>query len=61
VTARTVVLEPADIVTLLLALDMLSRYATTQRAVAVIADNKLKAAAMQAMLDHIGRLRIRLS
>lgn len=57
-TARTVVLEPADIVTLLLALDMLSRYATTQRTVAVIANNKLKVAAMQAMLDHIGRLRM---
>jgi hypothetical protein len=57
VTARTVVPEAADIVTLLLALDMLSSYATTHRTVAVITNNKLKAAAMQAMLDHIGRLR----
>jgi hypothetical protein len=57
VTARTVVLEAADIVTLLLALDMLDSYAPTLRTIAVIDNNNLKAAAMQAMLDHIGRLR----
>lgn len=56
-SARTVVLQPADIVTLLLAQDMLHGYAQTQRTIAVSADKKLKAAAMQAMLDHIGRLR----
>lgn len=56
-SARPVALEPADIVTLLLALDMLASYATTQRTVAASAGNKLKTAAMQAVLDHIGRLR----
>lgn len=56
-SARPVVLQAADIVTLLLALDMLSSYAQTQRTIALNADNKLKTAAMQAMLDHIGRLR----
>lgn len=56
-SARTLVLQPADVVTLLLALDLLASYATTQRTIALNADNKLKTAAMQAMLDHIGRLR----
>lgn len=56
-SARSVVLHPVDIVTLLLALDMLASYAQTQRTVAVGADNKFKTAAMQAMIDHIGRLR----
>lgn len=56
-TARTVVLQAADIVTVLLALDMLQSYTTTQRAVAVIDNNNLKVAAMHAMLDHIERLR----
>lgn len=56
-TSRTVVLQSADIVTLLLALDMLSSYASTQRTIAISVDNKLRTAAMQAMLDHIGRLR----
>lgn len=56
-SARPVVLQPADIVTLLLALDMLSSYATTQRTIARNTVNQFKTAAMQAMLDHIGRLR----
>lgn len=56
-TARSVALQAADIVTLLLALDMLSSYAQTQRMIATQNDNKLKTAAMTAMLDHIGRLR----
>lgn len=56
-TARSVVLQAADTVTLLLALDMLHSYATAQRTYACNADNKLKAGTMQAMLDHIDRLR----
>ena len=55
-TARTLVPQPADIVTLLLALDMLRGYAQTQRTVALSAGNRLKAGAMRAMLDHAGRL-----
>lgn len=54
---RTVVLQAADIVTLLLALDLLANYAGTERAKANRAGNVLKSSAMQAMLDHIGRLR----
>lgn len=57
-SARPVLLQPADVVTLLLALDMLASYATTQRTIAITAENRLKTAAMQAMLDHIGRLRV---
>lgn len=56
-TARTVVLQAADIVTLLLALDVLQSYAQTQRKFALGSGNQLKAGAMQAMLDHVGRLR----
>jgi hypothetical protein len=57
VTARTVVLQAADIVTLLLALDMLQSYAQTQLTFALGSGNRLKAGAMQLMLDHVGRLR----
>lgn len=56
-TARTVVLQAADIVTLLLALDMLQSYAQTQLTFALGSGNRLKAGAMTAMLEHITRLR----
>lgn len=57
-SARPIVLQPADIVTLLLALDMLTSYASTQRTIASQNGNQLKLAAMQAMLDHAARLRV---
>jgi hypothetical protein len=41
-----------DIVMLVLALDMLQSYAQTQRTIAISADNKLKSAAMQAILPR---------
>lgn len=56
-SARTLVLQPADIVTLLLALGLLANYAGTEQAKANLAGNVLKSSAMQAMLDHMGRLR----
>mgnify|MGYP006976728799 CR=1 FL=1 len=55
-----VVLTPQDVATVLLGLDLLTRFAQGEQAKARRRGNLVTAATMQAMLEHIEDLRTRL-